>query len=132
MRHKRTALVASIAVALGGLATVHGAGRRGSNPARLLLGIGRAVRRLLPGRPRRLSACERRAFRVSGYAGGAAATADYELVSTGTTGHAESMKVTFDPSVVSFGQILQIFFSVATDPPQLNQQFPDQGPQYRS
>jgi peptide-methionine (S)-S-oxide reductase len=69
---------------------------------------------------------------VAGYAGGSSALAHYELVSTGTTGHAESVKVTIDPTQVSYGQILRIFFSVATDPTQVGGQFPDQGPQYRS
>ncbi len=69
---------------------------------------------------------------LAGYAGGHQATAQYELVSTGTTGHAESVKITFDPKVISYGQILRIFFSVATDPTQVNQQFPDEGTQYRS
>jgi peptide-methionine (S)-S-oxide reductase len=69
---------------------------------------------------------------VSGYAGGGAATANYEAVSTGATGHAESVRIVFDPRQVSFGRILQIFFSVATDPTQLDHQFPDDGPQYRS
>jgi peptide-methionine (S)-S-oxide reductase len=68
---------------------------------------------------------------VSGYCGGKAETAEYETVGTGRTGHAESVQVTFDPREISFGQILQIFFSVATDPTQLNHQFPDEGPQYR-
>ena len=68
---------------------------------------------------------------VSGYAGGAKATAEYELVGTGTTGHAESVEITFDPKVISYGEILRIYFSVATDPTQLNHQFPDSGPQYR-
>ena len=68
---------------------------------------------------------------VAGYAGGKRATADYELVSTGTTGHAESVKIVFDPRQVSFAQLLQIYFSVATDPTQVNQQYPDDGPQYR-
>jgi peptide-methionine (S)-S-oxide reductase len=68
----------------------------------------------------------------SGYAGGPGAAAHYELVSTGLTGHAESVKVVFDPRRISLGRILQIFFSVATDPTQLNHQFPDDGPQYRS
>src|SRR5258708_11967501 len=68
----------------------------------------------------------------AGYAGGAQATAHYELVSTGTTGHAESVQVEFDPVQISYGQILRIFFSVATDPTQVNRQFPDEGPQYRS
>jgi peptide-methionine (S)-S-oxide reductase len=67
----------------------------------------------------------------SGYSGGPGAAANYELVSTGTTGHAESVQITFDPSVISYGEILRIFFTVATDPTQLNEQFPDQGPQYR-
>ena len=69
---------------------------------------------------------------VAGYAGGQAATAHYELVSTGTTGHAESIKITFDPAEISYGQILRIFFSVATDPTQVGGQYPDEGPQYRS
>lgn len=69
---------------------------------------------------------------VSGYTGGAAATAHYEVVSTGVTGHAESVKVTYDPKMVSFGQLMRVFFSVATDPTQLNQQFPDHGTQYRN
>ena len=69
---------------------------------------------------------------ISGYAGGAARTAEYELVSTGTTGHAESVKITYDPSKVSMGQLLKVFFSVAHDPTQVNAQGPDVGPQYRS
>ena len=69
---------------------------------------------------------------VAGYAGGPAAMAHYDLVSTGTTGHAESIKVVFDPTEVSFGQLLRIFFSVASDPTQVGGQFPDEGPQYRS
>lgn len=69
---------------------------------------------------------------VSGYAGGSKQDADYEVVSTGRTGHAEAVRVTFDPKVVSYGRILQVFFSVAHDPTQLNYQGPDHGPQYRS
>ena len=69
---------------------------------------------------------------VSGYAGGTKAQADYETVSTGTTGHAESVKVTFDPAKVPLEKLLQVFFSVAHDPTQLNRQGPDVGPQYRS
>lgn len=69
---------------------------------------------------------------VSGYAGGTKAQADYNLVSSGKTGHAEAVEVTFDPKVVSYDELLRIFFSVATDPTQLNQQFPDAGPQYRN
>jgi len=69
---------------------------------------------------------------LAGYAGGMAATAQYDLVSTGTTGHAESIKVVFDPAQVSYGDILRIFFSVATDPTQVGGQFPDEGSQYRS
>jgi peptide-methionine (S)-S-oxide reductase len=68
---------------------------------------------------------------LAGYAGGQKATAQYELVSTGTTGHAESVKIVFDPHQISYGEILRIYFSVATDPTQLNAQFPDEGPQYR-
>lgn len=68
----------------------------------------------------------------SGYAGGAASTANYETVSGGQTGHAESVKVSFDPAVVSYGQLLKVFFSVAHDPTQLNRQSPDHGTQYRS
>jgi peptide-methionine (S)-S-oxide reductase len=69
---------------------------------------------------------------VSGYAGGAADSAHYELVSRGTTGHAESVQVTYDPSRVSYSQLLQVFFAVAHDPTQLNRQGPDVGTQYRS
>jgi peptide-methionine (S)-S-oxide reductase len=69
---------------------------------------------------------------VSGYAGGSKATAGYNLVSSGTTGHAESVEIKFDPKKISYGKILQIFFSVAHDPTQLNRQGPDTGPQYRS
>src|SRR5580698_2172201 len=69
---------------------------------------------------------------VSGYAGGASATAQYEIVSTGMTGHAETVKITFDPRQVSYGQILQIYFSVAHDPTELDRQGPDEGTQYRS
>ena len=68
---------------------------------------------------------------VSGYDGGAASTAQYEVVSTGTTGHAESVRITYDPHVITYGRLLQIFFSVTTDPTQLNQQYPDEGTQYR-
>ena len=69
---------------------------------------------------------------VSGYAGGTRSQAEYETVSTGTTGHAESVKVTFDPTKVSLEKLLQVFFSVVHDPTQLNRQGPDVGPQYRS
>ena len=68
---------------------------------------------------------------LAGYAGGQAGTANYELVSTGTTGHAESIKVVFDPAQISYAEILRIYFSVATDPTQVGGQFPDQGTQYR-
>jgi peptide-methionine (S)-S-oxide reductase len=69
---------------------------------------------------------------VSGYTGGAKGTAQYETVSTGTTGHAESVRVTFDPQHISYGTLLRIFFSVAHDPTELNYQGPDVGTQYRS
>jgi peptide-methionine (S)-S-oxide reductase len=69
---------------------------------------------------------------VSGYAGGSKMTANYSLVSTGTTGHAESVQIKYDPKKISYGKLLQIFFSVAHDPTQLNRQGPDSGTQYRS
>jgi peptide-methionine (S)-S-oxide reductase len=69
---------------------------------------------------------------VSGYAGGTVANPSYEQVSTGDTGHAESVQVIYDPSQVTYGKLLQIFFSVAHDPTQLNRQGPDRGTQYRS
>ena len=69
---------------------------------------------------------------VAGYSGGAAATANYPMVTTETTGHAESVEITFDPKIVSFGRLLQIYFSVAHDPTELNFQGPDEGTSYRS
>jgi len=69
---------------------------------------------------------------VSGYAGGTAATANYDTVSSGRTGHAESVQITFDPARITYGQLLQVFFSVAHDPTELNRQGPDEGTQYRS
>ena len=69
---------------------------------------------------------------VSGYAGGSKMTASYEMVSTGTTGHAESVQIKYDPKKISYGKILQIFFSVGHDPTQMNRQGPDSGTQYRS
>lgn len=69
---------------------------------------------------------------VSGYAGGDRSTAHYEMVSSGSTGHAESVQITFDPAEISYGQILQIAFSVVHDPTELNRQGPDSGSQYRS
>jgi len=68
----------------------------------------------------------------SGYSGGASSTAQYEKVGSGRTGHAESVRITFDPSQVSYGQLLKVFFSVAHDPTELNRQGPDVGTQYRS
>lgn len=68
----------------------------------------------------------------SGYSGGSAMTARYSLVGTGRTSHAEAVKVVYDPAKVSYGQLLEVFFSVAHDPTQLNRQGPDVGPQYRS
>lgn len=68
---------------------------------------------------------------VSGYAGGARATARYEIVGSGLTGHAEAVRITYDPSKLSYGQLLRVYFSVATDPTQLNRQGPDTGSQYR-
>jgi peptide-methionine (S)-S-oxide reductase len=69
---------------------------------------------------------------VSGFAGGEKSTAHYETVSSGTTGHAESVKITFDPSQVTYGQLLKVYFAVAHDPTELNRQGPDEGSQYRS
>jgi peptide-methionine (S)-S-oxide reductase len=69
---------------------------------------------------------------TSGYSGGASGTAEYEIVSSGRTGHAESVKVVYDPSKITYGRLLQVFFSVALDPTQLNRQGPDEGTQYRS
>ncbi len=69
---------------------------------------------------------------VAGYSGGGAATAQYETVSTGTTGHAESVEITYDPAKISFKQLLDVYFLVAHDPTELNRQGPDEGTQYRS
>src|SRR5579863_937368 len=69
---------------------------------------------------------------VAGYAGGAAGTAHYEIVSTGKTGHAESVEIVYDPAVISFKQLLDVYFRVAHDPTELNRQGPDDGTQYRS
>jgi len=69
---------------------------------------------------------------VSGFAGGDKSTAHYEMVSTGRTGHAESVKITFDPSQITFGQLLKVYFAVAHNPTELNRQGPDSGTQYRS
>jgi peptide-methionine (S)-S-oxide reductase len=69
---------------------------------------------------------------VAGFSGGAADTAHYDMVSTGSTGHAESVDVTYDPAKISFQQLLEVYFLVATDPTQLNRQGPDDGTQYRS
>ena len=69
---------------------------------------------------------------VSGYSGGSKMTAHYEIVSTGRTGHAESVKITYDPSEITYGTLLKVFFSVGHDPTELNRQGPDEGTQYRS
>jgi peptide-methionine (S)-S-oxide reductase len=69
---------------------------------------------------------------TSGYSGGLAKTAEYEVVSTGETGHAESVQIAYDPSQITYGELLRVFFSVAHDPTQLNRQGPDDGTQYRS
>lgn len=69
---------------------------------------------------------------TSGYSGGSAKTAEYETVSTGETGHAESVEIVYDPSQITYGELLRVFFSVAHDPTQLNRQGPDDGTQYRS
>jgi peptide-methionine (S)-S-oxide reductase len=69
---------------------------------------------------------------TAGYSGGTAKTAEYEIVSSGTTGHAESVEVVYDPSQVTLGQLLKVFFSVAHDPTEMNRQGPDEGTQYRS
>lgn len=69
---------------------------------------------------------------TSGYSGGSAKTAEYEVVSSGETGHAESVQIVYDPSKITYGQLLRIFFSVAHDPTQVNRQGPDEGTQYRS
>ena len=69
---------------------------------------------------------------VSGFAGGAQFTAHYTVVSTGVTGHAEAVKITFDPATITYGQLLKVFFAVAHDPTELNRQGPDEGTQYRS
>jgi peptide-methionine (S)-S-oxide reductase len=69
---------------------------------------------------------------TSGYAGGSAKNPDYQMVSSGRTGHAESVQIVYDPSVVSYGELLRVFFSVALDPTEVNRQGPDEGTQYRS
>ncbi len=69
---------------------------------------------------------------VSGFAGGSQTTAHYEIVSSGASGHAEAVKISYDPSTITYGQLLKVFFAVAHDPTELNRQGPDEGPQYRS
>ena len=93
---------------------------------------GRPRRRMLLGHATRLRRTQRRHRVVAGYAGGNADTAQYETVSTGTTGHAESVEITYDPAKISFKQLLDVYFMVAHDPTELNRQGPDEGSQYRS
>jgi peptide-methionine (S)-S-oxide reductase len=69
---------------------------------------------------------------TSGYSGGSAITAQYELVGTGTTGHAESVEITYDPAVITYGKLLKVYFEIAHNPTELNRQGPDEGTQYRS
>jgi methionine-S-sulfoxide reductase len=108
--------------------TAYGNGRTGKRRDRAR----RAGRRLLLGHAGRIRVGTRRHARHRGLSGGAAYTAHYDLVSTGTTGHAESVDVTYDPSKVSFEQLLDVYFLVAHDPTELNYQGPDEGTQYRS
>src|SRR6187397_2037861 len=69
---------------------------------------------------------------VSGFAGGSRLTAHYEIVSSGVTSHAEAVRISYDPAIITYGQLLKVFFAVAHDPTELNRQGPDEGPQYRS
>jgi methionine-S-sulfoxide reductase len=105
--------------------------RRTGEPAGDIRGRG-TRRRLLLGRPGRVPACRGRHQRRLRLCRGAANTAHYEMVGTNRTGHAESVRITFDPRLISYGHILQIYFSVAHDPTELNRQGPDVGTQYRS
>ena len=109
-----------------------GTRHRRTDDHRSLKRDGRACRRLLLGRAGRLPARQGGYAGGVRYAGGAAQTANYETVSAGDTGHAESVRITYDPSKVTYGKLLQIFFSVVQDPTELNFQGPDHGTQYRS
>ena len=92
----------------------------------------RPLRRMLLGCPGRLPARKGVISASSGYSGGSKKTAEYEIVSTGETGHAESVQIVYDPSQITYGELLRVFFSVAHDPTQLDRQGPDEGKQYRS
>ena len=87
---------------------------------------------MLLGNPGSVSACERREERDLGYSGGTVEHPDYDMVSSGRTGHAESVEIVYDPSQITYGELLRVFFSVALDPTELNRQGPDEGTQYRS
>ena len=129
-------LTAALCLALCRLDTL-GAGSTTARPGR---SIRKSPARRPPCSPAGVSGASKQCSRhsngvkdvVSGFSGGSKTGANYNVVSTGTTGHAESVKITYDPAKISYGQLLKIFFQVAHDPTQLNRQGPDEGPQYRS
>ena len=125
----RTGLIGAIAIFMLGAATLPNPATDESHARRRPRR--RCRRRLLLGNTRRFRCSERCVERGLRLCGGSKANAHYEIVSSGTTGHAESVQVTFDPSQVSFGQLLKVYFSVH-DPTTLNRQDPDEGTQYRS